>query len=39
MQNKSEVESFLFQLRSDEQVAVAEHLPTSDVLNYPRKSS
>ncbi len=34
IQNKSEVESFLFQLRPDEQVAVADHLPTSDVLNY-----
>ncbi len=33
MQDKSVIEQFL-QLRPDEQVAVAEHLPTSDVVNY-----
>ncbi len=33
MQDKSVIEKFL-QLRPDEQVAVADHLPTSDVLNY-----
>ncbi len=33
MQDKSVIEQFL-QLRPDEQVAVAQHLPTSDVVNY-----